>query len=71
MGSPEAFDMPPIFRLLFFQVQQNLSDCPALCTEAIFLVLLLSMQEVPLLKYIGKTHNSPLAAYSGLFWLRP
>lgn len=70
MGRPEAFAMPPIF-ILFFSSTQNLSDCPALCTETVFLVLLLSMQEVPLLTYNERTHNSPLAACSGLFWLRP
>lgn len=57
-----------IFRLFFFKYNRI---WVTLCTETVFLVLLLSMQEVPLLKYIGRTHNSPLAAYSSLFWLRP
>lgn len=70
MGRPEAFDTPQIVRLRYSSAQ-NLGDCPALCTETVFLVLLLSMQESPQMKYNEKTDNSPLAAYSGLLWLRP
>lgn len=62
MGRPEAFDTPQIVSLRYSSAQ-NLGDCPALCTETMFLVLLLSMQEGPLLKYNEKTDNSPLAAH--------